>query len=113
MKRGYSQQDQDLQCGATVKGTSGKVAQRLINLKAARNQLAQQVSQIPFCVYITVEYDSAPFLCPGQEADSAFSTLRLQAVWSFVSRAGLSILNTESLSCVEPCVKSRTQHSLC
>ena len=92
MKRGYSQQDQDLQCGATVKGTSGKVAQRLINLKAARNQLAQQVSQIPLCVYITVEYDSAPFLYPGQEADSAFS---------------------ESLSCVEPCVKSRTQHSLC
>ena len=48
---GQSQQDQDLQCEATVKGTSGLVANRLTNLQAARNQSAQQVSQNPFCIY--------------------------------------------------------------
>ena len=54
-EQGQSQQDQDLQCEATVKGTSGLVAHRLTNLQAARNQLAQQKSQkTPFCIYITV-----------------------------------------------------------
>ena len=48
---GQSQQDQDLQCEATVKGTSGLVANRLTNLQAARNQSAQQVRQNPFCIY--------------------------------------------------------------
>ena len=52
-EQGQSQQDQDLQCEATVEGTSGLVAHRLTNLQAARNQSAQQVSQTPYCtVYI-------------------------------------------------------------
>ena len=37
-EQGLSQQDQDLQCGAIVKGTSGLVAHRLTNLIASRNQ---------------------------------------------------------------------------
>ena len=53
-EQGQSQQDQDLQCEATVKGTSGLVAHRLTNLQAVRNQLAQQVSQPPFSIYIAV-----------------------------------------------------------
>ena len=43
-EQGQSQQDQDLQCEATVKGTSELVAHRLTNLQASKNQLAQQVS---------------------------------------------------------------------
>ena len=53
-EQGQSQQDQDLQCGATVKGTSGLAAHRPTNLQAVRNQLAQQVSQPLFCIYIAV-----------------------------------------------------------
>ena len=44
-EQGQFEQYQDLQCGATVKGTSGLVAHRLTNLQASRNQSAQQVSQ--------------------------------------------------------------------
>ena len=59
-EQGQSQQDQDLQCGATVKGTSELVAHRLTNLQALKNQLAQQVSRNPFLnIYINVEYNSA------------------------------------------------------
>ena len=50
-EQGQFQQDQDLQCGATVKGTYVLVAHRLTNLQASRNQFAQQVSQTPFCTY--------------------------------------------------------------
>ena len=42
---GLVQQDQELQCGATVEGTSWLMAHRLTNLQASRNQSAQQVSQ--------------------------------------------------------------------
>ena len=58
-EQGLSQQDQDMQCGATVNGTSGLVAHRLTNLHASKNQLAQQVSQNPFLYIYTVECDSA------------------------------------------------------
>ena len=58
-EQGQSQQDRDLQCGATVKGTSGLVTHWLTNLQASRNQSAQQVSQNPFCIYIMVEQNSA------------------------------------------------------
>ena len=71
-EQGQSQQDQDLQCGAKVKGTSGLAAHRLTNLIASRNQSALQVSQTPFCTYCT-------------------------SLW----RAGISIPYTESLSCGE------------
>ena len=99
-EQGRSQQDQDLQCGATVKGTSGLVAHRLINLQASRNQLAQQVSRNPFCIYISLWSLTQHLLC-----------------WVTVScvfwyRAGLSIFYTESLSCGEVCMESRTQHLL-
>ena len=51
---GPVQQDQELQCGATVEGTSGLVTHRLTNLQTSRNPSAQQVSQTPFCIYCTV-----------------------------------------------------------
>ena len=54
-EKGQSQQDQDLQCGATVKGTAGLVTLRLTNIQAERNQLAQQVNQTPLGTYTTVE----------------------------------------------------------
>ena len=41
------QQEQELQCGATVEGTIRLVVYRLTNLQASRNQMAQQVSQTP------------------------------------------------------------------
>ena len=53
-EQGQSQQDQDLQYEATVKGTSGLVAHRLTNLQASRNQSAQQVVQTLFCTFIAV-----------------------------------------------------------
>ena len=41
------QQEQELQCGATVEGTIRLVVYRLTNLQASRNQMAQQVSRTP------------------------------------------------------------------
>ena len=53
-EQGQSQQNQDLQCEATVKGTSGLVSHRLTKLQALRNRLAQQASQTSFFIYIAV-----------------------------------------------------------
>ena len=84
MRKGQSQQDQDLQCRAIVEGTVGLMAHMLTNLKASSNQSAQQVSQ-------------DPLLC--RKTDSAFLSLSLGVVERLVWRDRLSILDAESLSC--------------
>ena len=101
-EQGQSQQDQDLQCGAKVKGTSGLAAHRLTNLIASRNQSALQVSQTPFCTYCTSLW-RAGISIPYTESLSCGETL-----W----RVGLSIPYAESLSCGETWWRARLRLSI-
>ena len=60
-EQGLSQQDQDMQCGATVNGTSGLVAHRLTNLQAVcKKPIGSASEPTPFLYIHCCEYDSAP-----------------------------------------------------